>query len=520
MMLVLLISLSYRKAKEDAQERAYEICDKLLSEVEATRAYVREVLEPLMSNLAGDRFIPEVMYTGYVARRTTEIFINKNPEYYMKFAGLNPRNPVNSANELEERIIKYFRENPDSEKWRGISRRNGIEYLTVAIPYRFTEECLRCHGIPENAPPEMIERYGAQNGFGAKVGDVTINSISAPVNLTYADIWHQSLHSLIPMLSLSVIMFLVTTGLFNKLVAFPILKLKKGVENIAHGSYNIRVESTGSDEVNDLSVAFNRMAESLEDNIIKRNKAEEELERVNKELEQIVYVTSHDLRAPLVNVEGYQREIKHSLEEMKKIIGQIDIPLKLNERLSKITEKDIPEASDKIERSLYKMDSLLNALLKLSRTGELRLNIKELDMNILIKDVMADLDYGIKKSGAVVEVSGLPSCKGDETQINQLFSNLLLNAVKYLDPARPGVIKVSGFKQDGHSIYCVEDNGIGIKPEDNDKIFQVFQQIRPHADGEGLGLSIAKKIAERHNGSIRVESEYGNGSRFYVELPG
>lgn len=516
----LFFALVYRHEREQAKEKAYEICGKLLTEVEATRAYVREVLRPVMYDIAGDRFIPEAMSTSYVARRQTEIFLKKYPDYYIKFASLNPRNPINLANELEREIIGYFKANPDAKEWRGVNQRNGVEYLTVATPYRFTEDCLRCHGVPADAPPELIERYGDKNGFGVRLGDVTINSVGVPIKVTYADIWRHSLSGLMPLSALFGVVFMIAAGLFNRLVAHPVRKLKEGVESIAQGSYNVRVKPTGSKEINDLADAYNKMAETIERNIAERNRAEEERERINKELEQIIYVTSHDLRAPLVNVEGYQKEIKYSLDELEKLIGQMHVTPELNDRLAKIIEKDIPEASGYIERSVYKMDSLLNALLRLARSGRAKLDIKELDMNMLVKNVIDTFEYRIKESGAIVNRADLPSCKGDEAQINQLFSNLLWNAVKYLDHERPGVIKIFGFQKEGQSIYCVEDNGIGIKPEDHEKIFQAFQQIKPEAEGEGLGLSIARKIAERHKGRIWVESEPGKGSRFYVALPG
>ena len=519
-MLAMLFALVYRHEREQAKDKAYETCEHLLSEVESTRAYVREVLRPVMFDLVGDRFILEAMSTSYVARRQTEIFLKKYPDYYIKFASLNPRNPINLANPLEKEIIEYFITNPNAYKWRGINKRNSVEYLTVAAPYRFTIECLRCHGDPKDAPRELIERYGDKNGFGVKIGDVTINSVGVPIKVTYSDVWRHSLYGLLPMFALFGMTFIITDWLFRRLVAHPVQKLKEGVESIAKGSYNVRVKSTGSMEINELSDAYNKMAETIERNIAERNRAEEERERVNKELEQIIYVTSHDLRAPLVNAEGYQKEIKYSLDELGKVLSDVNVPPEIREKAAKIMEKDIPEASGYIERSIYKMDSLLNALLKLARSGRAKLDINTLDMNALVKNVMDTFEYRIKESGALINLGELPSCSGDEAQINQLFSNLLGNAVKNLDPERPGVISISGVKEDGQSIYCLEDNGIGIKPEDQEKIFQPFHQIRPQTDGEGLGLNIARKIAERHKGRLWVESEYGKGSRFYAALPG
>jgi signal transduction histidine kinase len=163
---------------------------------------------------------------------------------------------------------------------------------------------------------------------------------------------------------------------------------------------------------------------------------------------------------------------------------------------------------------------LLYGLLKLSRSGNIEINLGPLDMNKLAGDVKRSLDFKIREAGASVEISELPSCIGDETQINQVFSNLLENSLKYLDPERPGVIMISGNREGSESIYCVEDNGVGIESSERDRIFNIFYQARSSAAGEGLGLAIVSKILERHDGRIWIESEPGRGSRFYVALPG
>jgi len=111
----------------------------------------------------------------------------------------------------------------------------------------------------------------------------------------------------------------------------------------------------------------------------------------------------------------------------------------------------------------------------------------------------------------------LPSCSGDEAQIGQVFSNLLDNALKYLDPDRKGVIRISGTRQ---LVYCVEDNGIGVKMSHQNKIFEIFHRLNPGdgTAGEGLGLAIVHRILDRHGGRIWVESKPGKGSKFFVSL--
>ncbi|KPK02638.1 MAG: hypothetical protein AMK71_01575 [Nitrospira bacterium SG8_35_4] len=261
------------------------------------------------------------------------------------------------------------------------------------------------------------------------------------------------------------------------------------------------------------------------DDITERKKIEQEREQLNtelaqknKEMEQLVSVTSHDLRTPLAIVQGYARELEIT---MKKLASEIDAdinPSDMKKRLASYM-KDMEEINKCIRSNIKKMDSLLFGLLKLSRSGNISLHMEPLDMDRLLADVHESFMLKIKEAGARVEVSGLPSCIGDETQINQVFSNLLGNAVKYLDPERPGIIRISGHREGSESLYCVEDNGVGIASGECDRIFNIFYRVNSAADGEGLGLTIVRKILERHGGRIWVESEQGRGSRFYVALP-
>jgi PAS domain S-box-containing protein len=251
-----------------------------------------------------------------------------------------------------------------------------------------------------------------------------------------------------------------------------------------------------------------------------REKLMQTLALKNKELESILYVASHDLRSPLVNIQGFCHELSCCCDLIHSALTDKIKTADMSEEVHTAFNKDVPEALGFILRSASKMDSLLSGLLRLSRLGQAAVDIECLDMNAMLTDVTKNMEFQVKEACATVELGTLPACLGDSSQINQIFSNILDNALKYLDETRPGVIHIYGKIENGQSIYCVEDNGVGIAPEHQNKIFEIFHRLEPDKkSGEGLGLTIVRRILDRHNGKIWVESELGKGSKFFVSLP-
>lgn len=246
-----------------------------------------------------------------------------------------------------------------------------------------------------------------------------------------------------------------------------------------------------------------------------------ELESKNTELEGLIYVASHDLRAPLVNVQGFSRRLEKACDELLVVVRDPEFPLPFRERAGRIIEDQIPKSLSFIRSGVGKMDALINGLLRVSRLGRVALNWGQLDMNQLVREVLAVQAFQIQSSAAEVRVDDLPDCQGDSGLVNQVFSNLLDNALKYRDPSRPLQIQLSGRVEGRQAIYCVADTGLGVAPEHQEKIWEMFYRLNPDGQvaGEGLGLNLVRRILDRHHGRVWVESVPGEGSRFFVSLP-
>ena len=266
-------------------------------------------------------------------------------------------------------------------------------------------------------------------------------------------------------------------------------------------------------------VQTSRSVDALRESEDKFRQLNTELVAKNEELEQVLYATSHDLRSPLVNVQGFNRELDASLLELNALLKSEDVPKTLRERCAPIIEEDIPESLHYILSSTSRMDALLNGLLVLSRLGRQKLSIQELNMDRIIKDVVSNFEHEIQEKNVKIDISQLPPCRGDELQINRVFSNLVGNALKYLDPDRPGVVIISGRKEKDGIHYFVEDNGIGIPANQQTKIFDLFYKLDPKTEGIGLGLNIVKQILDKNGGNMDVESKPGEGTTFIISLP-
>ncbi len=267
-------------------------------------------------------------------------------------------------------------------------------------------------------------------------------------------------------------------------------------------------------------IGVNRDTTKIKEAQVKQATLLEILEEKNWELESIVRVANHDLRTPMVNIEGFSNILNASNKDIESILKSDESdPIKL-EKIKAIATDDMSTALDIIFASSAKMKSLLDGLSHLAKLGFSATQIEKIDMNVKMENIVKAMQYLSDQAKCEMCIEKLPCCDGDKSQINQVFSNLIGNAIKYLDPSRAGVIKITGWNEGEDSIYCVEDNGIGVDPARLGDIFKIFYRLDPKENtGEGIGLSIVRRIVTRHHGKTWAESSPGKGSKFFVQLP-
>ena len=264
-------------------------------------------------------------------------------------------------------------------------------------------------------------------------------------------------------------------------------------------------------------------SKKLTDEIAQHKLAELEKEKLNlsliekdREMENFLYITTHDLRGPLVNIEGFSQNLERYTSELRAVLAQL--PPEARAKADKLAGENIPRALKFVLESSRKMDALITALLKVSRAGRVEMRPGTVEMNGLLKKILASLRYQLEEAGCEIKCGSLPPCWADPDAVSQIFVNLLDNAVKYRHKDRASVIELSGEVKGGRVVYALADNGSGIPEPDMRSIWEVFYRASGKK-GEGIGLPIVKLIAEKNGGAIRAESREGEGSVFYVELP-
>jgi PAS domain S-box-containing protein len=272
--------------------------------------------------------------------------------------------------------------------------------------------------------------------------------------------------------------------------------------------------------------ALLRLNQELEERVRIRTTelAERNLQLTQKteENEMFVYSVSHDLRSPLVNLEGFSEELHTVVRDMEILLADARLPSDIREKARDLLHSGVNEPVGFIRAAVGRLGRIIDALLRLSRAGRVVYQPQLLDMRAIAQRVVDALKGTIERTKAQVVIEQLPRAWGDPLAVEQVLANLIGNALNYLDHERPGRVEIGSLPKgsNGAQSYFIRDNGVGIPAAYHPKLFQALQRLHPDkAPGEGIGLAIVRRVLERLGGSIKVDSTPGTGTTFTFTLP-
>jgi signal transduction histidine kinase len=260
-----------------------------------------------------------------------------------------------------------------------------------------------------------------------------------------------------------------------------------------------------------------------------------DLREANDEIQRFAYIVSHDLRSPLVNIMGFTSELEELRGDIFKRIATLareqsavpatadnatDTAEPVLEGPDQQLSEDFSEALGFIKSSIAKMDRLISAILNLTREGRREFEPVRIEMRELIEGIVSTVAHQAAEAEAQIRIEPLPNIVSDRLALEQIFSNLIDNALKYLKTGVPGDIRVRGRTKLGFAIFEISDNGRGIDPKDHQRIFELFRRAGTQdKPGQGIGLAHVRTLVRRLGGTMSVASELHRGSTFTITLP-
>lgn len=286
-------------------------------------------------------------------------------------------------------------------------------------------------------------------------------------------------------------------------------------------------------ERRDAEQAARKFTQILEQRVAERTaelaESNRQLKQQNEENETFVYSVSHDLRSPLVNLQGFSKELEASCRDIRELFVADEVPPALRQHALSILDDGMKEPIRFIRTAVTRLSTIIDALLRLSRAGRVEYHPVSVDLDTVVARVIDSMRATMVAREARITVHDLHPVLADRTSVEQIFANLVGNALNYLDPKRPGDIHIgidrtattdSQNDSAGMVTFFVRDNGYGIPAAHRAKIFRAFQRLRPElVQGEGMGLAIVRRMVERHGGRIWLQSNENVGTTFFFTLP-
>lgn len=463
----------------------------LLLAHKGTHRYIQEVMHPAFYKLKAEGMVaekfysPEILSSSFIVRNEHKAYNEERKaaglgEVYYKMAALNPRNPVNKADALEEKLIRMFNENKEIKDYRKVVRIDGKDYLYVALPFLVNQErCMKCHGDRGNAPLGLQALYPGQGGFNEKVGDIrAIESIRAPMEHQYYLLY------IFVASSFSGLLVLAGLLLFNT-------RLREMVRARTHELEQEVVERRKAEE------EVRQVNEVLEERVEERTA---QIAAANKELDSFAYSVSHDLRAPLRGIDGFSQAL---LEDY-------------GERLDETAKNYI----SRVRAGCLRMGHLIDDMLQLSRLSRGEILRQEVDLSGVAGEIAEELQRTAPERRVVFEITPGVKVSGDAILLRAVLDNLLGNAWKFTAKTEEARITFGHQEENGKEVLFVRDNGAGFDMAYADKLFGAFQRLHSSQEfeGTGIGLATVQRIIHRHGGNIRAEGAVGQGATFYFSV--
>lgn len=344
-------------------------------------------------------------------------------------------------------------------------------------------ECFRCHGSEKKILGAVILRKTIARNYAA---------------IAELRDWNIVI-SILGVLAIIAVSHILVTRLISRPIRALAQEIAALPDNIAEDTLVGSAEISRNDEIGDLQKSFHNMAIDLYEKTHALHKSNADLANANKELESFAYSVSHDLRAPLRNIDGFSKIL-------------------MDDYAASLPEKAVHYLK-RVRNGTNRMSMLIDDILAFSKIGRAELNYRKMPAAAIVQSVLEQFSGEIEKRNVSITVQDLPEINCDMVLMQSLFSNLLSNAMKYTRNVEHPEIVV-GYDLRRKLIY-VKDNGLGFDMQYRDKIFQIFQRLHlpEEFEGTGIGLSIVKRIAERHHGKVWAESEPGRGATFFVDLP-
>ena len=373
----------------------------------------------------------------------------------------------------------------------------------------------------------------------------------------------------------SMLIWAATAIIYARNVGLRLAALSANAQRLSEGAALAR-PLAGDDEIAALDAVLNqtsrRLREAeheqaalklqLQERAADLAAANDNLRQESQDNEMFIYSVSHDLRSPLVNLQGFSKELQVSCADLREQIDSAELPTDEHRGMVEVLDGDVDESLQFLRQAVARAAAIIDALLRISRAGRLDYRWQRVNVSRIVERVLAGLAAGLAQQ-ARIEVHELPPAWGDPGALEQIFGNLIDNALRHLDPARPGHVEIGALEpgeaaasppepdgsvsgpagkaagraappviahanaRDASSIsgtrtrtYYVRDNGIGIPAAYLPQLFRAFPCLHGgDSTGQGTGLVLARRIAERHGGRIWVESKEGAGSTFFVALP-